>query len=111
MTTQKTDVKHTPGPWTMDEENCNFVHEGAIIARYYTPDDFPCLEEGTPEMERAKVELAANAQLIAAAPDLLALAKQMLVLAEGNGRLTKDSILADAIRATIAKSTTREEQG
>lgn len=114
--------KFTPGPWTLDDEACNVVHEpsGSVIARYFEPDDFPCLEGGTPEVARAEVELPANARLIAAAPDLFAAADNLL---SHNGGLI-DGIDGpyvmvrgadfDAIQAAHAKATedaARSKQG
>lgn len=66
--------KHTPGPWSVDTEDCTVIQEASrvTVARFYTTEDFPCLgHKSDQEVEEVANELKANADLIAAAPDLL----------------------------------------
>lgn len=86
-------VKHTPGPWTLWEENggFNITVPGAVIA-------------SRAEWGNRAAESAANARLIAAAPDLFHALK--LLLADG-GPLS-DPIsrkrASDCARTAIAKA-------
>lgn len=112
----KAEVKHTPGPWSLDEEACNVVHEpsGSVIARFFTPDDFPCLESGTPEMGCAEQELPANAALIAAAPDLLAALELILPMAKGYAAehpVGNNALFIVQAEEALSKSTARAKEG
>lgn len=113
------DAKHTPGPWTVDENTLagygdngsNFYvvapnqdrHDGSIAT---LPMQHRLLDYGaTPEYECAK----ANARLIAAAPELLEACKLFVEAIDGCAYPAEDAGLViaapmDAIRAAIAKA-------
>ena len=59
-------MKHTPGPWTLDEDTYTVLGDGRNVTRVHTVDDFICDGDDAEVAE----ECAANAALIAAAPDL-----------------------------------------
>jgi hypothetical protein len=65
--------KHTPGPWTLDEDDdpysFEFQKDGAILGCVCGPDDFPCADEDN--YDDLLNETRANARVIVAAPDLL----------------------------------------
>ena len=101
-----TTVKHTPGPWVVDE--CNLIFAGmSEIADVYGSNDALCAEG-------FEAECDANARLISAAPDLLAVA-QMLDADWSDDGATPDSKVPEwhpetvriwkAARAAIAKAT------
>lgn len=63
--------KHTPGPWTFDDD-AGIYADGVAIAQVYGPDDFACFSPNTEdEQKQAETNCEANGHLIAAAPDLL----------------------------------------
>jgi hypothetical protein len=72
-------VKHTPGPWEVDDCG-NVCGEGAALATVFGAEDFPCLPEE--DYDAVNVECAANARLMAAAPELLAALRARVVADE-----------------------------
>ena len=74
--------KHTPGPWTLDEDTYTITSDsGLTIAYVSTVDDYSGAEEEyKPQLAE---ECSGNARLIAAAPDLYdALNRALAGLAE-----------------------------
>lgn len=77
-------VAHTPGPWTVNNENCTFPGIEADASQQsivlWGLEDEDCGVRGrTPE------EIEANARLIAAAPDLLEALKAIQILSHEEG--------------------------
>lgn len=106
-------AEHTPGPWTVNPWQAR-VDCGVI-----DPDGdlLPVCQMLWPTDYRSEPETLANALLIAAAPDLLAAAKRSLqgwdnaielaiILPQHRNTAT---ILADELRAAIAKATGQQE--
>jgi hypothetical protein len=103
METQKTSVKHTPGPWTIEDPmegewwivQANLpAYEWRTIASIPQGD----LEEGFPQEV-----VEANARLLAAAPELLvALQRAEIELNTYLGELSATAL--PMVRAAIAKA-------
>lgn len=77
-------IKHTPGPWTVDEHQGN----GDLVVRSLDSDDIVanCQSDsyGLAEQREMEREHAANAQLMSAAPELLAACKEAVGQLECN---------------------------
>ena len=106
-------MKHTPGPWEVDNSGTLTGINGAHIGSISNLDDFPCAdaEEMHPETrEEVEAEYAGNARLIAAAPELLNLLKKAAGLlmdgADGEG-FDEEAIKAECY-ALIRKLEVRE---
>lgn len=105
---------HTPGPWHVvngdvvyDQAGTGiYPDEGAPLVRVATV----ALDHERPQEHCGKVERAANAQLIAAAPDLLAALKTITDDFEGLAQFTSTSLAGpykravDSARAAISKA-------
>lgn len=105
-------MKHTPGPWEVDDSGTLTGVNGAHIAAISNLDDFPCADadEMHPETrEEVEAEYAGNARLIVAAPDLLAAAKAMLPFIRENRMEgeTEYELAVLALEAAIRKATAR----
>ena len=87
--------KHTPGPWTIEDDSIEA--SGAPICVLYDASDFPCWDGPAGQLE---AECEANARLIAAAPELLAaceLAAEVLEQPESGGQAHAHAALTVAI--------------
>lgn len=90
--------KHTPGPWTVDADDCDQVLEP--ISGFAIHSTF-CGMRFTPQ------ERAANARLIAAAPELLEACKGLLANAPEPKRINKDYsyiLYRETARKAISKA-------
>ena len=70
--------KHTPGPWTITEENNGHLEikgQQRYVALLFRVNDLDCDPAETPDREEAQ----ANARLIAAAEDMLEVLKECTV--------------------------------
>lgn len=68
-----TDVKHTPGPWTLETvtTQCGICHKVGPFPWKHGKQNHACIYADYPSDGPIEYELLANARLIAAAPDLL----------------------------------------
>jgi hypothetical protein len=110
-----TNAKHTPGPWTIDEETPYRVRAESCTLRTGRTIASPLIADMVPDKDHQGIsihqvpvyeECRANARLIAAAPDLLA-ACERLIAALG-GEYAADAEGQDDVafaRAVIAKAT------
>ena len=84
---QKTEVRHTPGPWSLqpigDESECNVLGAGRELIATVSDND---------------------ANIIAAAPDLLEQLKNALIFIETVHGGSNDGAVQEDIRAAIAKA-------
>lgn len=97
MSDQKTEQKHTPGPWKVNYNKFSEVlaENGALVAT--------CNRLGS------LVNLQANAQVIAQAPSLLKIAERLAAISEGlrNGNSAAEEEacrIADQAIAVVKKS-------
>ena len=101
-------IKHTPGPWTVDEHQGN----GDLVVRSLDSDDIVanCQSDsyGLAEQREMEMERAANAQLMSSAPELLAALKNLLGYATGEWQPEDEASLAghgiEPAREAIAKA-------
>lgn len=99
-------TKHTPGPWSLTENENRIASGNTVIARIYAHTS-----EGQPSnVAPFTEEDTANAKLIAAAPELLENLQELLEFCETYGfsdrvSPTDWSGFFDAARAAIAKAT------
>lgn len=87
----KLQVKHTPGPWWIDEDNCIAAGGG---------DDYTTICEVLLQSDNYKT--LGNARLIRSAPDLYAVLKEVLPYFEGEYSADHPTLLA--IQAAILKA-------
>ena len=97
-------IKHTPGPWTVDEHQGN----GDLVVRSLDSDDIVanCQSDsyGLAEQREMEMERAANAQLMSAAPELLAALEEITELIQWSESGGEEERAYDAARAAIAKA-------
>jgi hypothetical protein len=102
-------IKHTPGPWKINE--CGEIEAtGTIIGNVYGIDDYPCLDDD--QIDDAGKECLANGVLISSAPDLLdALKRSMDVfeyMTSEEFEHGADKPIRDLVRKAIAKAEGKE---
>ena len=106
---RKMSNKHTPGPWTVDDDENIMAMDGALaIAVIMLAEDFPCIsgDDDGEARERLQIECEANADLIAAAPDLLAALQGLMAFAPAASLTAGPELSAwIAARAAIARAT------
>ena len=92
-----TTTTHTPGPWTVGDEDSPLLlsGDGTYVAQVISRDETGALRPSH----------AADAALIAAAPDLLAALQMIEEVASGRVPLVNNWV-ASVARAAIAKATT-----
>ena len=86
-------MKHTPGPWTLDEDTYTVLGDGRNVTRVHTVDDFICDGDDAEVAE----ECAANAALIAAAPELFEAAVGALLWLDNLERVVGKDTLLDCL--------------
>lgn len=98
-----TDSKHTPGPWTLADENnqCCSVQLGT---EHNLTANLDRQDGNTGKFVIERSEMLANARLIAAAPELLEALKNALWRMESYNYQAMEGTIANA-RAAIAKAT------
>ena len=98
------EVKHTPGPWSIDGPNRFGCPR---ITAPYKPTCTYLIAEASPDCPD-DATMQANARLIAAAPDLLAACEALLRFAEsvrpGGGVLAGEHDMLRDARAAISKA-------
>jgi hypothetical protein len=108
---QKPVVKHSPGPWTIEE----YGDDDAPTLVIHKDSDMRVCFMATPGEQAEPTEIEANARLIAAAPDMLEALRwvetRMLGRLPDHNTMTKqeiaeyDDAFDNKIRAAIAKAT------
>ena len=90
--------KHTPGPWTVAEDDIN----GQAIVRGRHTEIATCWHHCLGSLE---IQMRANARLIAAAPDLLEACQTLATLRDTDDWIATGRLAVKQARDAIAKAT------
>jgi hypothetical protein len=93
-----TDTQHTPGPWTVAEDDIN----GQAIVRGRHTEIATCWHHCLGSLE---IQMRANARLIAAAPDLLEACQTLATLRDTDDWIATGRLAVKQARDAIAKAT------
>ena len=93
-----TDTQHTPGPWTVAEDDIN----GQAIVRGEHSEIATCWHHCLGSLE---IQMRANARLIAAAPDLLEACQTLATLRDTDDWIATGRLAVKQARDAIAKAT------